>query len=402
MRILHLSNTSIWPPMDGAGLRTCQLLRRVATRHEVHALQLCAPERAADDRATPAHVDADWLEQACSRLWSVSKDPAEVRVLFGFLHDAAAIRTGLKGALDRDYDVVWGHSADWAYFLPRHLLGRTLLDVQDCYDLSYRRQAKAASLRRRAKLAVKRRLYRYYARKYMSAVNTLVMVNQADADSVARILPGAKVEVVANGVDTRYYAPPGDWSRRPDAPTLVFTGVMSARQNVDAVRFFARRVLPLIRESVPGCCFQIVGRSPGKRVRELEDPRAGVQVVGGVPDIRPYLWDATLYVAPMISGTGIKNKILEAWAAGCAVVSTGLGGEALRARHDENILLADSPREMARQVARAMQDPALRSRLGRRGRETARQHYNWETHASHFERLLFEAANGLDGRRRTA
>jgi len=248
MRILHLSNTSIWPPMDGAGLRTCQLLRRVATRHEVHALQLCAPERAADDRATPAHVDADWLEQACSRLWSVSKDPAEVRVLFGFLHDAAAIRTGLKGALDRDYDVVWGHSADWAYFLPRHLLGRTLLDVQDCYDLSYRRQAKAASLRRRAKLAVKRRLYRYYARKYMSAVNTLVMVNQADADSVARILPGAKVEVVANGVDTRYYAPPGDWSRRPDAPTLVFTGVMSARQNVDAVRFFARRVAAYSRE----------------------------------------------------------------------------------------------------------------------------------------------------------
>ena len=369
-------------------------MRYVAVTHEVRAVQVCPSGRADQwGVAGPQGGGEGWLGSSCSHVWSVAREPGKAKLRSGFIQDWPALRRAVSGALTTEYDVIWGHSANWAYFLPRECLGRTVLDVQDCYDLSYRRHAAVArNPLEIGKAHVKRLLYRRFAKRYLRHVRTIVMVNAADADSVGSLIGREKVRVVPNGVEADWYRRPVGWQPVRDAPLIVFTGAMSTSHNDGAALFFARRVFPHIRKQVPRCRFVAVGKSPSRRLLEVASSVPGVLVTGLVADVRPYLWDATVYVAPMLSGTGLKNKILEAWAAGCAVVSTSLGCEALETRAGENILIADTPDELLVQIMRVLKKPELRETLGRSARDTVLRSYRWETRASQFQELLMEAA----------
>jgi glycosyltransferase involved in cell wall biosynthesis len=123
-------------------------------------------------------------------------------------------------------------------------------------------------------------------------------------------------------------------------------------------------------------------------------------VVGFVTDPRPYLWQAGLFVLPMQSGAGIKNKLLEAWAAECAVVSTPLGTEGVEYVKDKgNVLIAASPQEMIAAVVSLMTDVDQQKRLGETGRQTAVQHYSWQSAAAQLERYLTEIAEETHSKR---
>jgi len=136
----------------------------------------------------------------------VAREPGKAKLRSGFIQDWPALRRAVSGALTTEYDVIWGHSANWAYFLPRECLGRTVLDVQDCYDLSYRRHAAVArNPLEIGKAHVKRLLYRRFAKRYLRHVRTIVMVNAADADSVGSLIGREKVRVVPKNV----YGKPG-------------------------------------------------------------------------------------------------------------------------------------------------------------------------------------------------
>jgi len=395
MKILLLANTPVCPYLDGAGLRTYHLLRCLASRHSVGVLQVCpSPEVWEREAIGPPGAEGAWLRSACEAVWTVHASLGATHVRFGFLRDCSAVRQALRRALCWQPDVIWGHSALWGYYLPVGWLARTVLDVQDCYELSYRRRmASTLNPARKARFALKRLQYRRYARRHLEGLHALVMVNGADADSMAGLVPGARVEVVTNGVDAEHYARPVGWTEPDGAARLVFTGAMGADHNARAALYFARQVLPRTRRRIGECRFQIVGKAPGRQVRKLDERGRGVEVVGSVPDVRPYLWDAHAYVAPMVSGTGVKNKILEAWAAGCAVVSTSLGCESLAARDGLNILVSDEPDRMAQSLARLVREPALRKRLGEEGRATAVRDHRWETCADRFESILLQAAH---------
>ena len=346
----------------------------------------------------PPGADREWLRASCREVKRVVPGRSAGKLRFGFIRDAAEIRREVRRSLDRHYDAVWGHSACWPLFLPECVLAKTVLDVQDCYDLSYRRQlALQPAMLRRAKLMVKRWQYRTCVRRHMRSVAAVVMVNEADVASIRHLAPGLRVEVVDNGVDCQHYARPEEWTQQRQGETIVFTGVMSAGHNVQAALFFADKVLPLVRDTIPTAQLLVVGKSPADRVLRMARQTPGMVVVADVPDLRPYLWPATVYVAPMVSGTGIKNKVLEAWAAGCAVVATSLGCEALAAREGENILIADDPASMASKVVRLLNDEALRCRLGTEAVRTARHEYGWAKRARRFEELLWSAARGTPG-----
>src|SRR5581483_4200020 len=139
----------------------------------------------------------------------------------------------------------------------------------------------------------------------------------------------ARLRTLSNGVDLVRYRPepwrlsvldklPNNerqWFADPVAPRLVFTGAMDYYANVDGVQFFAKHVLPLVREREPQAEFLIVGSNPTEAVRQLAR-QPGVQVTGFVEDVRPYLQAATVCVVPLRIARGVQNKVLEAMAAG--------------------------------------------------------------------------------------
>jgi polysaccharide biosynthesis protein PslH len=175
--------------------------------------------------------------------------------------------------------------------------------------------------------------------------------------------------VVPLPLDAEYFAPRPEIPERPGR--IVFTGLMNHPPNVDAALFFARDVLPRLRARLPDAHLQVVGREPTRAVLAL-GALPGVEVTGGVADVRPHLAEAQVVVVPLRFGAGARQKILEAWAMQRCVVATTLGAEGLGARDGHNLLLADGAAALCERVATALSDAALRDRVRRPGRALVR------------------------------
>jgi glycosyltransferase involved in cell wall biosynthesis len=195
-------------------------------------------------------------------------------------------------------------------------------------------------------------------------------------------------------VDSDYFGPMPEVRESP--ARILFTGLMNHPPNVDAACFFARQVLPRIRTAAPEAEFWIVGRDPAPAVSALTT-LPGVVVTGVVPDIRPQIAEATLIVVPLRFGSGMRQKILEAWAMEKCVVSTPLGAEGLDARDGQNILLADDADSLAETVTRALRDVDLRDRIRTQGRAVVlAQHHPDPLAARYFEAVTSVAREKQD------
>src|SRR5690606_7643252 len=126
--------------------------------------------------------------------------------------------------------------------------------------------------------------------------------------------------VVPNGIDAAWFSRPAD--RGPRAPDIVFTAVFDYPPNEEGALWFARECWPHVRSAVPGSRLLFVGANPVRRIRALAEDDPRVVVTGSVPDVRPYLWDARVAIAPLFTARGVQNKVLEALAAGLPVVTT--------------------------------------------------------------------------------
>jgi glycosyltransferase involved in cell wall biosynthesis len=222
------------------------------------------------------------------------------------------------------------------------------------------------------------RLGRHWAfeRRHLRNIQMVTFVSPHDASAFRRRHPRTRVRVVTNGVDVEHFAPPPERGCSPDGrPEAMFLGHLSHPPNADAAWYLLNQVAPRMREI--GCAARcvIVGASPPPDMLARRGP--DVEITGWVDDVRPYLWRSAVVLLPMRVGTGIKNKLLEAWAAGCAVVATSRACQGIPARHGENLLQVDSPAELAAAVQRLLRDFALRRRLGEAGRRTVLTHFTW-------------------------
>jgi glycosyltransferase involved in cell wall biosynthesis len=218
-------------------------------------------------------------------------------------------------------------------------------------------------------------------------------VSEADARTVRKLAPRVPVQVVPNGVDAEYFSP---LAIKEDPGSLVFTGAMSFPPNVTAVLDFCRHTLPLIQQTMPGVRLTIVGRDPSPAVAALSANPA-VTVTGFVEDIRPYLSRSNVTICPMSTGSGIKNKVLEALAMGRAVVTSRLGAEALEVTDGRHLRVADDPQSFAQAVVALLGDEAGRRRLGIAGRALVLRRYTWDACATTYERLYEDLIPGETG-----
>jgi glycosyltransferase involved in cell wall biosynthesis len=178
--------------------------------------------------------------------------------------------------------------------------------------------------------------------------------------------------------------------------TLLFFGAINYYPNTDGALFFVREVFPALRTKYPKVRLRIVGHMPDSLVPELA--RDGVDVVGFVDDVLVEIARAAIIVVPLRIGGGTRLKIVEAMSMGKPIVSTRLGAEGIEVEHDRELLLADTPAELCREIGRILDDPVLGSRLGQAARATAENKYSWETAATKlagfYEELLGDGSPG--------
>jgi glycosyltransferase involved in cell wall biosynthesis len=228
-----------------------------------------------------------------------------------------------------------------------------------------------------------RRLIAAHEQRNYPRLGGVVVVTDRDAEYVRRVAPGARVEVVPNGVDSG-----PEPARIGERPVLGFHGVFDSQANVDAARSLVADVLPIVRRTVPDTQVLIVGRRPPREVRSLAGQ--GIEVRADVPDIRGELEQVAVHVDWMTSGAGIKNKVLEAMAAARPVVTSSLGAEGIG--EGPGLLVADSLPNAAETIVGLLRDLPAARETGRAGRERVIEEFSWQANAEHVEALWSELA----------
>ena len=208
-----------------------------------------------------------------------------------------------------------------------------------------------------------------------------MLVNNKDKQLLKKNI-NTPIEVIANGVDTKYFTN----SSMEDEVRLVFLGDMSTPPNNDAVKYFMENIYPEVLKEI-SVNFYIVGRNPSNYIQKLSE-NPNVIVTGSVNDVRKYLTKGSIFITPMISGTGIKNKILEAMSMELAVVSTSIGISGIDSDDNIHYLLADTPKEFKQKIIQLFNDEKLRNDIGSSARLFVEKNYSWKISMHKFDEII--------------
>jgi len=195
---------------------------------------------------------------------------------------------------------------------------------------------------------------------------------------------GVATGVFPNGVDSTFFQPASEGFRKHH---ISFVGRMDYYPNEAAVIFFAREVLPQLRDRYPDVTFTIIGAEPPRAVQDLAQ-LPGVTVTGTVDDVRRYILESEVMVAPLAIARGTQNKILEGMALGVPVISSALAARGVDAIPGEHLLTATTAEDYVKQVSRLFDDPVARERMALAGRERVLSHHNWERAMRMFDALI--------------
>ena len=404
MRLLIVTATFPNPPTDGLRIPVYHLVRRLVPRHQVHLVAFHPPHSppSAEDTAVVEGWGAKVTLLPTRRLGLWAQFVSNVSTLPHSLYlyrtpEAFATLRRLAG----EADLVHAMSFSMGQFREACAGKPGIFSPYDAVSQLIRQQIRQPGLGITYQMYYRSQLPKVidFEREVMPRWDAVHFVTKVDAEAIRTHAATARIEVVPNGVDVDWYAPP---EPRPTTvePEVVFTGAMFGPNNVDAATFFHREVLPLVRAKRPEVQFVVAGRDPASAVQALSRADRNTTVTGTVPDLRGYLWRAAVYVCPLRIGVGIKNRLLEAMAAGCPIVSTSIGVEGMDVDDGEHVLLADSPEAIASAVLRLLADRQLARRLGDAARERAVARYSWETMASRMEALYTEATERWANRAR--
>jgi glycosyltransferase involved in cell wall biosynthesis len=227
--------------------------------------------------------------------------------------------------------------------------------------------------------------YSNYVHRLLQTFDGRTVVSDLEERRTLSVAPDCKnIVVVPNGVEP---AESGDDQHLEyDPERLIYTGAVTYLANMDAVRYFIERVLPVIRRRKPGIKLWVTGKTAGVDLGQLPH-QENVLFTGYVEDIRPLIRSSLACIVPLRIGGGTRLKILEALSHGTPVISTSKGIEGLDLKRGRDVLVGDSPEEFAAEVFRLIEQPGLRQQLISHGREVV-DRYGWEQIVQRYELYL--------------
>jgi len=218
--------------------------------------------------------------------------------------------------------------------------------------------------------------YKWY--KYEREVLDQFDVHTSCAESereAIRSFVSAPVELLPSGVDTDYFHPKQEEST---GSNLIFTGTLEYFPNHEAVLYFCKEIFPAVLKDVPRASFHVVGRKPAPSLERLFKSNPRCWLTSDVADMRPFFYQSTIFVVPLLNGAGTRLKIMEAMAAGLPVVSTSKGAEGLGLKNGEGILIADDPNEFSYMVIGLLRDRGKREELRQKAIAISRERFSWK------------------------
>ncbi|MCC3156995.1 glycosyltransferase [Hymenobacter sp. 15J16-1T3B] len=391
MKLLVLLSRFPYPLDKGDKLRAFHQLRYLA-RH----FELCLFALSDEDVTPEAHAAVAPLCRGGVHVHRLQKPGIAANMALaglkgqpfqvGYFHDAAAQRR--LAEVVRQFRPERGYCqlirmAEYAR--PHARAVPFTLDYMDVFSTGMQRWASKAPVWQRPVMALEaRRLQQYEARAFDWFRHHTIISDQdrqlIDHEQRQRI------QVVPNGIDTEFFRPGAVAADEPFE--LVFCGNMAYHPNVEAAEWLAEGILPAVQRRHPAARLLLAGTTPAARVLALQSD--SVKVSGWLPDIRTAYASARVFVAPMRTGTGLQNKLLEAMAMGRPSVTTPLANNALGGTPGQHLLVGADTAGLAESICQLLDRPTEAEGLALQGREFVRERYTWEGTTERLARLLAE------------
>jgi glycosyltransferase involved in cell wall biosynthesis len=395
MRILFLSPDFVLPADRGLRVRSLSQLRLLSAFDDVEAITFLS---LADYDVAPAELGA--LERKIPKLTArapvrqpihMRQSPRSLPRLLGLRilgrvpylvakADNSSMRRLLRAELQRGrYDLVYFGYFGMTAYLPmvRRLAPRARLVLEE-HNVEweiFERLARSYKGVLRQAVKWEARAMRRFEREVLRAVDAVVAISRADADTL-HALSGVRAAVVPPFVEPR-----SPRVEKEGARGLVYIGLLAWQPNALGLDWFCREVWPIVRQLAPEATLTIAGpglrkRGDGSLVVPNEWSAPGIRTVGFVDDLEELYAGARAMVAPVLGGSGVRMKLLEAMSAGMPVITTSDGALGLELQDGHQILIADEPRAFAQRVAMALADAPLRERLRTSGRDYVVSHHS--------------------------
>lgn len=388
--VLWLSHFVPFPPKGGCFQRSYNLIARVAANHDIHLVAMKHKRGTHPEEET--RLAETELRRYCRsvHIIDISESTQSVKLvlrgLMSLLAGSALTVTIFDSKIFRQTMqlVMREHPIDIAH-LDTISLAQYLDDLGEIPAVMTHHGAESFMIRRRIlrernpfmKLffliewwALKR-----YEQRMCPRVAANLVVSAADQEILAQIAPNARFLTVENGVDIEYFKPVPPNSARE----LIFAGRLDQYSNREGILFFMRDVWPLIRQTHPDTIVNIIGSNPPQALVSLAQSDSNVKIHGFVPDVRPHFQTATVAICPIRDGGGTRIKVLDALAQGIPIVSTSIACEGIEVVPGRDLLVADTPADFARQIARLFDDKELRATLASNARALAERLYAWDS-----------------------
>lgn len=388
MKIMVVLPRFPYPLEKGDKLRAYNLIRELSKRNEVYLFSV------SHSKVLPE--DVEQLRPFCKDI-RVVRSPRLVNyknVVRNFLHTKSlqigywdslkARRVYRRFEQEAKPDVIFSQMVRTMTFVSRSLLPK-VMDFQDALSMNTERRMDTAHGLWRYILHYEFKMLRSSEYNSFKIFDALTIISEKDSEAIP-CRKNSDIDIIPNGVDFDQFHPL-DREKKYD---IVFCGNMRYEPNVRAARYLAEHVMPLVWKKLPGTTLLLAGASPKHKVSQLGSER--VIVSGTVDDIRESYASARVFAAPMLTGSGLQNKLLEAMAMRLPCVTTSLANDSLGAKVDSEVLVGDSVYDFADHLIALLKDENKRLTLASAGYAFVHGNYSWETAGQKLEEVLQRVA----------
>jgi glycosyltransferase involved in cell wall biosynthesis len=383
MRVLVLTQVLVYPADSGPKIKTLQVLRHLAEHHEVIYCTFV--------RGTAEEQSAGKLREICSRVETVAMERSrgrDARFLLESLvtgdsflmrrDDRSSMHRIVRQILQEEHiDAVHVDQLNMMRFVPPGWTGTVILDEHNAvWQVVDRLRQGASNPLARWFLGREVRIIRKLESRACRRAQCVLAVSEHDRQALREVAgESVPIELVPITVDVESLEAVRAL-RNPQPYHLFTVGTMFWPPNSEGVAWWLREGYEHLKSLCPQVTYDIVGARPPRELQVLAGRFAGVQLHDYVANIRPFWAHAAALAVPILSGGGVRVKILEAMAVGVPVISTTIGAEGLEVRHGEHLLIADTPRDFARACREVLQDAQLSQRLTHNARQLILERYD--------------------------
>ncbi|MCU1273135.1 MAG: glycosyl transferase, group 1 [Bryobacterales bacterium] len=369
-----------YPPYGGGAMRSASVLEYLARRYEVDVIVFREPGAPDPEQLFPPGI--------ARQIHVIALPPHRKDVLSKAARNTGRLLRRVPPLMDRFGgfaqqigSLVRGHHYNvsivehfWCAPYGEQLApvsSKLVLDLHNIESVLHERCARTAIGPEALAHRIFRKAARDLERQWFPRYDRLLTASDADAHAAHRISPAAHITAYPNAIPL---VPQPDVAERD---IVAFSGNLEYHPNLAAIRFFYTEIWPLLRDRATALKWRLIGKNPDA-VRKQTNGDERIEVSGPVINAIEELARAKVVVVPLLAGSGTRFKLIEAWAAGRAVVSTRVGAEGLPARHGENLLLADDAHSFAEAVLLLLTAPDLRRELGQAGRRLFESEFTWD------------------------